>query len=100
MLSQDQTFDDKDVWSLLADELPLLPGMTDTGRLGFDMQLKFRQIRGHHPETINAIPSGIVHAIPEEICLGLSTNVGLKRIASQQPRVNYDELRDVKRRFI
>ena len=31
MLSQDQTFDDRDVWSLLADELSLLPGMTDTG---------------------------------------------------------------------
>lgn len=35
------------------------------------------------------------------LCLfGLGTNVGLKRIASQQPRVNYDELRYVKRRFI
>ncbi|WP_142303961.1 Tn3 family transposase, partial [Klebsiella pneumoniae] len=35
------------------------------------------------------------------LCLfGLGTNVGLKRIASQQPRVSYDELRYVKRRFI
>lgn len=35
------------------------------------------------------------------LCLfGLGTNVGLKLIASQQPRVNYDELRYVKRRFI
>jgi len=29
MLSQEQTFDDRDEW--LADELSLLPGMTDTG---------------------------------------------------------------------
>jgi len=41
MLSQDQTFDDRDVCGLLADELSLLPGMTDTGCLGFVIQLKF-----------------------------------------------------------
>lgn len=58
MLSQDQTFDDKDVWSLLADELSLLPGMTDTGRLGFAIQLKFRQVQGHYPESINEFPPG------------------------------------------
>jgi hypothetical protein len=35
------------------------------------------------------------------LCLfGLGTNVGLKRVASQQPNVNYDELRYVKRKFI
>lgn len=35
------------------------------------------------------------------LCLfGLGTNVGLKRVASQQPSVSYDELRYVKRRFI
>lgn len=67
MLSQDQTFDDKDVWSLLADELSLLPGMTDTGRLGFAIQLKFRQVHGHYPESINEFPSGIVHTIAEQI---------------------------------
>ena len=34
------------------------------------------------------------------LCLfGLGTNVGLKRVASQQPDVTYDELRYVKRRF-
>lgn len=63
MMSQDQTFDDRDEWRLLADELSLLPGMTDTGRLGFAIQLKFRQVQGHYPESINDFPSGIVHAI-------------------------------------
>ena len=73
MLSQDQTFDDKDVWSLLADELSLLPGMTDTGRLGFAIQLKFRQVHGHYPESINEFPSGIVHTIAEQIgCASVS----------------------------
>lgn len=35
------------------------------------------------------------------LCLfGIGTNVGLKRIASQQPSVNFEELRYVKRRFV
>ena len=33
MLSPEQTFDDRDEWHLLAEELSLLPGMTDTGPL-------------------------------------------------------------------
>lgn len=73
MLSQDQTFDDRDLWCLLADQLSLLLGMTDTGRLGFAIQLKFRQTQGHYPESINQFPSGIVHAIAEQIgCASVS----------------------------
>jgi TnpA family transposase len=35
------------------------------------------------------------------LCLfGLGTNIGLKRVASQQPNVNFEELRYVKRRFV
>ncbi|KPW09155.1 hypothetical protein ALO90_200058 [Pseudomonas amygdali pv. aesculi] len=35
------------------------------------------------------------------LCLfGLGTNVGLKRVASQQPSVTFEELRYVKRRFV
>jgi hypothetical protein len=35
------------------------------------------------------------------LCLfGLGTNIGLKRVASQQPTVNYEELRYVTRRFV
>ena len=35
------------------------------------------------------------------LCMfGIGTNVGLKRIASQQPSVNFEELRYVKRRFV
>lgn len=35
------------------------------------------------------------------LCLfGIGTNVGLKRVASQQPSVSFEELRHVKRRFI
>jgi len=35
------------------------------------------------------------------LCLfGIGTNIGLKRVASQQPSVSFDELRYVKRRFV
>lgn len=47
MLSQEQPFDDKDKLRLLVDELSLLQGMTDMGRLGFATQLKFRQVQEH-----------------------------------------------------
>lgn len=90
MLSQDQTFDDRDVWSLLADELSLLPGMTDTGRLGFAIQLKFRQVQGHYPESINEFPPGIVHAIAEQIgCTSVSLeNYPLQGRQAQRHRQN------------
>ena len=48
---QEKAFDDGDEWCLLADELSLLPGMTDTGRLGFALQLKFRQIQPYTSST-------------------------------------------------
>jgi len=54
MLSQKKVFDD---------ELSLLPGMIDTGRLGFALQLKFRQVQGHYPDSVRDFPSGIVHTI-------------------------------------
>ena len=35
------------------------------------------------------------------LCLfGIGTNIGLKRVASHQPQVTYEELRHVKRRFV
>jgi len=37
-------------WTLSADEVTLLPGMTDKGRLGFAIQLKFMQLHGRFPE--------------------------------------------------
>lgn len=73
MLLPEQTFDGRDAWRLLAEELSLLPGMTDTGRLGFAIQLKFRQVQGHYPESLNDFPSGVVHAIAGQIgCTSVS----------------------------
>jgi hypothetical protein len=40
----------QDEWTLSSDEMALLLGMTDKGRLGFAAQLKFMQIHGRFPE--------------------------------------------------
>ena len=40
----------QDLWRLSTDESALLPGMTDKGRLGFAIQLKFMQLHGRFPE--------------------------------------------------
>ncbi len=73
MLSQEKVIDDRDEWFLLADEISLLPGMTDTGRLGFALQLKFRQVQGHYPDSVHDFPSGIVHTIAEQVgCASVS----------------------------
>ncbi|MGH8210451.1 MAG: hypothetical protein ACREU6_12850 [Steroidobacteraceae bacterium] len=36
----------QELWTLTAGETALLPGMTDEGRLGFAIQLKWRFARG------------------------------------------------------
>jgi TnpA family transposase len=45
----------QDLWTLAADESALLPGMTDKGRLGFAIQLKFMQLHGRFPERHDEI---------------------------------------------
>ena len=40
----------QDLWRLSTEESALLPGMTDKGRLGFAIQLKFMQLHGRFPE--------------------------------------------------
>ena len=73
MLSQEKAFDDRDEWRLLADALSLLAGITDVGRLGFALQLKFRQVQGYYPDSVHDFPSGIMHIIAEQIgCASVS----------------------------
>ena len=47
-------------WALSADELALLPGMTDTGRLAFAVQLKFMEIHGRFPERHDEIDPAVL----------------------------------------
>lgn len=59
--------DEAEVWTLLADEWTLLPGMTDKGRLGFTIQLKFRQIYGRYPERLDEVAPGAMEWVAEQI---------------------------------
>ena len=43
------------MWRLSTDESALLPGMTDKGRLGFAIQLKYMQLHGRFPERHDEI---------------------------------------------
>lgn len=47
--------DTQDLWTLTASESELLPGMTDKGRLGFAVQLKFMEQHGRFPERHDEI---------------------------------------------
>jgi hypothetical protein len=47
--------DFRDRWTLSPDECALLRGMTDKGRLGFAVQLKFMQLHGRFPERHDEI---------------------------------------------
>ena len=62
-----------DLWLLHSDEMSLLPGRTDTGRLGFALQLKFRQINGRYPERPDAIGPHIVEALAKQVGIDAAT---------------------------
>lgn len=47
--------DTQDLWTLSKDEFALLPGMTDKGRFGFAVQLKFMELYGRFPERQDEI---------------------------------------------
>jgi TnpA family transposase len=64
---------EQDAWTLEADEFKLLPGMTDKGRLGFAIQLKFRQIRDRYPEYLDEINPTVVHWVADQIGVSVTT---------------------------
>ena len=62
-----------DQWALRADEEALLPGMMDKGRLGFAVQLKFRQIFDRYPEQHGEVEPAPVQRIADQIRVPVST---------------------------
>jgi hypothetical protein len=64
---------DDDLWLLQPNEVLLLPGMTDKGRLGFALQLKFRQVNGRYPERLNEIAVPIVEALAKQVGIDAAT---------------------------
>jgi len=63
--------DTQDLWTLTIDESALLPGMTDKGRLGFAVQLKFMEQHGRFPERHDEIDSNAVKWLAVQ--LGITT---------------------------
>ena len=64
---------DNDLWLLQPDEMSLLPGMTDKGRLGFALQLKFRQVNGRYPERLDEIVAPVVEVLAKQVGIDAGT---------------------------
>ena len=63
----------QDLWTLAASEIALLPGMTDKGRLGFAVQLKFMQVYGRFPERHDEIDPSVAQWLAVQ--LGTTTDM-------------------------
>lgn len=59
--------DDEELWTLPPDEMLLLPGMTDRGRLGFALQLRFRRVNGRFPERLDEIEPSAVQVVAKQV---------------------------------
>lgn len=59
--------DIQDSWTLCAEESALLPGMTNKGRLGFAIQLKFMEMHGRFPENHDEIDPNAVQWLASQL---------------------------------
>ncbi|MBB1585101.1 DUF4158 domain-containing protein, partial [Serratia sp. OS31] len=60
----------KDLWLLTPEQVPLLSGMTDKGRLGFAIQLKFMEMYGRFPSSGKDVSMDVIQYLAQQ--LGLS----------------------------
>jgi hypothetical protein len=65
-----------DLWTLSPEELALLPGMTDKGRFGFAVQLKFIQLHGRFPDQHTEIDSNATQWIARQMGTPIATLSG------------------------
>ncbi len=84
MLSQEKAFDDRDEWRLLTDKLSLVPGITDTGRLGFVLQLKFRQVPGHYPDSAHDLDRLVRNAMDVRKTVEQLTASGIRPVRREK----------------
>jgi hypothetical protein len=64
---------EQEEWTLDADEFALLPRMGNKGRLGFAIQLKFRQVYGHYSERLDDISPLVVQWIADQVGVPATT---------------------------
>ncbi|MGB9096348.1 DUF4158 domain-containing protein [Erwinia sp.] len=60
------------VWLLNAEQLALLPGMTDTGRLGFSMQLNFIELKGRFPGNNIQVNTDITQVLAKQLSVPIN----------------------------
>ncbi len=60
------------LWMLTSDQSGLLQGMTDKGRLGFAVQLKFMELYGRFPESLEELDQNAVQWLATQ--LGTTTD--------------------------
>nr|WP_241391521.1 DUF4158 domain-containing protein [Serratia proteamaculans]ULG18615.1 hypothetical protein Puna18p_00007 [Serratia proteamaculans] len=62
----------RDLWLLNAEQLALLPGMTDKGRLGFAIQLKFIELYGRFPEDNIQVNTDITQVLANQLSVPIN----------------------------
>lgn len=68
----------KDLWLLTPEQAPLLFGMTDKGRLGFAIQLKFMGMYGRFPSSGKDVSMDVIQYLAQQ--LGLSADSDLRQL--------------------
>ncbi|WP_250237967.1 DUF4158 domain-containing protein [Cardinium endosymbiont of Oedothorax gibbosus] len=63
----------KDVWLLTPGQISLLTSMTDKGRFGFSVQLKFMKVYGKFPGSVEDISSDVIEYFSQQ--LGVPDNI-------------------------
>lgn len=76
-------FGEQEEWLLDSDELALLPRMADKGRLGFAIQLKFRQVCGRYLDSFDEISPDVVQCVADQIGVA-ATTLSTYDLASRQ----------------
>jgi|GEM_PF-2396840 len=74
---------EQEEWTLDTDELELLPGRNDKGRLGFAIQFKFRQVHGRYPDRFDEIFPTVVQWIADQVGVS-STTLSAYELDSRQ----------------
>lgn len=73
----------RDLWLLNAEQLALLPGMTDKGQLGFAIQPKFIELYGRFPEDNRQINTDIAQALAKQLSVPIDAIASYARYSRQ-----------------
>lgn len=78
--------EDEDLWFIQPDEMSLLPGRSDKGRLGFALQLKFRQVYGRYPERLDEFAPPAIDAVATQVGVNKSALLADRPVTAADPQ--------------